>query len=244
LRVKLPSSKRVKELPLTIATTVLIAAGISHQIVDLRDSPMTLSVVCTRPRLLEEIPAFQPLWTSFKSCCGLLTPRQLSNPYSVGEFKRIFREIIVELGRDLPHREAATLARVTELLILLTRELRLGRSDATTKINADFEASLAYLEDHFTEPLQVDKLAEIAGMSYRAFTNRFKQRKGMTTSQYWNYLRIELTKRRLLETRDIFGSAIDAGFRDLSHFYKVFKRLVGETPNEFMSHSNGKLSEF
>ena len=57
----------------------------------------------------------------------------------------------------------------------------------------------------------------------------------MTTAQYWNYLRIELAKRRLLENHDIFGAALEAGFHDLSHFYKVFKRLVGETPHDFMT---------
>lgn len=68
------------ELPLSDATTVLISAGVSHQIVDLYDHPMTLSVVCIRNGLLEESPLYQPLWSSFKSCCGSLTPRRLSNP--------------------------------------------------------------------------------------------------------------------------------------------------------------------
>lgn len=242
LRLDLPNSDETQELPLAVGTTLLVAAGISHQIVDLHDSPMTLSVVCIRPKLFEEIPTFQAVWTSFKSRCGAPMGHQLSNPYSIGEFKRIFRGIVVELGRDLPHRDAAALARVAQLLILITRGLKIEPTHGSPKVDADFEASLAYLEDHFTEPLHVEKLAKIAGLSYRAFTNRFKQRKGMTTTQYWNYLRIELTKRRLIETQDILGSALDAGFHDLSYFYKVFRRLVGETPNEFMFHYSRKLA--
>lgn len=243
LRAQPSRSEPERELTLTVATTVYIAAGVAHQIVDLFDYPMTLSVVCVRPSLLEEIPTFQALWSSFRTCCELLKPRQLSNPYSIGEFKRMFRGLIVELGRDLPHRDAAALARVVQILTLLTRELRAGPKSLQSKNSADFEASLAYLDDHFTEPLHVDKLAEIAGLSYRAFTSRFRQRKGMTTAQYWNFLRIELAKRRLRENQDIFGSALDAGFHDLSHFYKVFKRLVGETPHDFMTRRNNIVAD-
>jgi AraC-like DNA-binding protein len=222
------------ELPLSDATTLLISAGVTHQIVDLRDYPITLSVICIRPGLLDDIPLFQPLWTSFKSFCGQQTAQQLSNPYSIGEFKRIFREIVIELGRDMPLRDAAALTKVCQLLILLVRELSASPHSKSKEDIVNFQASVAYLNDRFTEPLQVDTLADIAGLSYRAFTERFKRTKGMSTVKYWNHLRIELAKRRLLETGDIVGSSQDAGFGDLSHFYKLFKRLVGQTPNEYI----------
>lgn len=235
LKVRPARSELEQNLTLAVATAVHIPAGIPHQIVDLSANPMTLSVICLRPSHFEGIPTFEALWASFRSCCALLKPRRLSNPYSIGEFKRMFRGLVVELGRNLPHRDAAALSRVIQIITLLTRELRAGDVRIRSNTSADFDASLAYLDDHFTEPLQVETLARMAGLSYRAFTNRFRNRKGMTTAQYWNFLRIELAKRRLLETQDILGSATDAGFHDLSHFYKVFKRLVGETPLGFMS---------
>lgn len=243
LNVKPSPPGEQRQLPLTVGTTVLISSGIVHQIVDQSENPLTLSVVCLKPGLIEEkSPIFQSLWQAFKTSYQLPRFQQLSNSYCIGEFKRMFRELVVELGQDLPHRDAAALARVVQVLTLLTREVSSGRARARTKNNADFDASLAYLDDHFTEPLQVEELARIAGLSYRAFTSRFKQKKGMTTAQYWNHLRIELAKRRLLETRDIFGSALDAGFHDLSHFYKVFKRQVGETPMDFLSHPNARAA--
>lgn len=67
-------------------------------------------------------------------------------------------------------------------------------------------------------------------MSYRGFGMAFRRRVGMSVIEYVHRRRIELACQRLQLTRHIAGSARDAGFNDVSHFYPDFRRHLGYTP--------------
>ena len=38
----------------------------------------------------------------------------------------------------------------------------------------------------------------------------------------------------MLETEDVLFAAFEAGFGDLTHFYRVFKKTAGCTPKQFI----------
>jgi AraC-like DNA-binding protein len=95
-------------------------------------------------------------------------------------------------------------------------------------------AAMAYLQDHFTQPICIEELADLSRMSYRAFTSHFRRYTGSTVVEYLHQKRIAFAKQRLLATGDILASAYDAGFADLAHFYRIFKRMTGQTPRQYM----------
>ena len=124
-------------------------------------------------------------------------------------------------------------AHALHLTVLLRRAAERSRPSQQGD-GVGFAASLAALDDRLLEPLRIRDLAELAGMSYRSYTEHFRRHKGVTVTQYVTQRRIEFAKRRMLETRSILGSALEAGFRDASHFYRVFKRTTGQTPQAFL----------
>jgi AraC-like DNA-binding protein len=158
----------------------------------------------------------------------------IPNAYWKDEYRRVFRSIILELGHSRIGREAAVLALAVQLVILIRRSADNHVEHRAPRLSAAFISTVAELDDRFADGLQIRDLADKAGMCYRSYTDNFRRYKGMTVTQYLTHRRIEFSKRRMVETRDILGSALEAGFGDLSHFYRVFKRLVGRTPQDFI----------
>lgn len=83
------------------------------------------------------------------------------------------------------------------------------------------------------EPLRVSDLAEAACMSepsfYRAFRNEF----GITPVAYLTRLRVDRAQRLLANpARSVTDVAAAVGFNSVSHFIRVYREHVGETPKQ------------
>lgn len=80
-----------------------------------------------------------------------------------------------------------------------------------------------YIIGHFSEPLTVEKVASVSGMSTSNFCKFFKKATGKTFSDYVNEIRIQEACMLLRETeRKISTVASDCGFETLSYFNRVF----------------------
>ncbi len=220
---------------------VRVPAELQHRFVDRPGTPMTLSVLCVEASALTSPASVHRTWRELQAIMPFRRRLHVPNAYFHGEYRRLFRSIVFELGTNRTGREAAVFALATQLIILVRRTAE-GQVDdrAVSHLTAAFLSSVAELEERFAEPLQISDLADNAGMSYRSYTHNFRSYKGMTVRQYITHLRIEFAKRRIVETGDILGSALESGFGDLGHFYRVFKRHVGCTPQEFIrDQTNG-----
>ena len=222
------------EEPLRPATLVHLPPGVPHQFSDNPKRPMVLNALCFSSEALIGLRCVRETWRQLQELLPPASPRPVAYENDRLELQRLFRKIVFEMGQELAGRPASVVALSTMMLVLvvrcLSRDIDL-KSSATPK---RFATSLAVIDDRFTEDLRVDDLAKVAGMSYRAYTERFRKHTGMTAMQYVTQRRLEFAKRRMLETEDILGSSLEAGFRDLSHFYRVFKRHSGETPQGFI----------
>ena len=87
---------------------------------------------------------------------------------------------------------------------------------------------------------QLQKLTESLTASGVGVTlKQFREATGQTVVNYIARLRIQFAAQCLLATGDILDSALEAGFADLTHFYRVFKRQIGTTPKEFLVNARG-----
>ncbi len=213
---------------------VRVPADLLHRFVDRPGAPMTLSVLCVEASALTSPVSVQQTWRELLAIMPFRRRLHVANAYFHGEYRRLFRSIVLELGTNRTGREAAVFALATQLIILVRRTAEGPVDDRAFGLSAAFVSSVAELEARFAEPLQIGDLADNAGMSYRTYTHSFRRYKGMTVRQYLTHLRIEFAKRRMVESGDILGSALESGFGDLGHFYRVFKRQVGCTPQEFI----------
>lgn len=91
-----------------------------------------------------------------------------------------------------------------------------------------------WLDEHYTESLELQDVAKQIGMSKRSFIRRFQKATGELPSRYLQRLRVEAAKHRLGNTEDSIKTiGMSVGYRDISSFSKVFKSLTDVTPREF-----------
>src|SRR3546814_4805653 len=91
---------------------------------------------------------------------------------------------------------------------------------------------LEWAREHLSEPLSVDVLAEVAHMSRRTFTRRFREATGTTVTQWLNAQRVARAQ-QLLETTDMPIEAVagEAGFGTPLGMRQQFGAQLGNTPS-------------
>lgn len=224
-----------ERLPVRENQLVYVPAHVAQRPVDDPDDPLTVVILCFYESVFGESTAAVEGFRLFDSNFPALTPFKVGDNYTRLEVRRRLRAIFVEQMRQREGSDAVILAQLIELLVFLTRTYAehavLSPNDPGA---AAFAGSLRYLDESFDRPVKIEELAELANMSYRSYTEQFKRRTGQTVTQYLAERRVEYAKRVMLETDDILFASAEAGFGDLTHFYRVFKKLTGLTPKQFI----------
>ena len=95
-----------------------------------------------------------------------------------------------------------------------------------------------YIRVHLCEPITLDDLAQVVGLTTRHLNRAFRASFSETPMQYIVVLRAERAARMLTETRvPITQVALDCGFNHPQHFAASFSRAVGCSPSEFRRQS-------
>lgn len=96
------------------------------------------------------------------------------------------------------------------------------------------EALREYIDEAFGEPLTLAALADRYGMTRTHLCRTFKRYTGVTVFDYILQRRVERAMLLLVSTDGkVISVAYSCGFRDLSYFNRVFKRLAGVTPTAY-----------
>ena len=91
-----------------------------------------------------------------------------------------------------------------------------------------------YINTHYKEPIRLEELAELVGMTPVALSRFFKVRSGKTISDYLIDIRLGFAARLLADTTNSISEiCYDCGFNNLSNFNRIFKKKKGCTPKEF-----------
>ena len=91
-----------------------------------------------------------------------------------------------------------------------------------------------YADRHHTEPLDLDTLAAVAGLSRFHFQRLFTATYGMSPAVYLSRRRLERAQDLLRSTNLTVTEVCHAvGFASLGSFSARFRELVGETPSDF-----------
>jgi AraC family transcriptional regulator len=134
---------------------------------------------------------------------------------------RLFGEsIAVALSAHIAKRYSAT-----EIML---EEFRGGLSPSRLK------RVLEYIDANLADNLELDQLAEVAGLNLYHFARGFKQSTGSSPHQHVLRRRIERAKEFLRDSRlSVLEASARTGFVDQSHFSKVFRRIVGLAPSKY-----------
>lgn len=94
---------------------------------------------------------------------------------------------------------------------------------------------LGYMEEHLSESLSLDKVADVFCMSKTAFCNFFKRKAGKTFIFALNEMRINRSCMMLTGNPEmsIAQIAYSVGYSSPAHFSRIFKHFRGTSPNNY-----------
>jgi two-component system response regulator YesN len=96
------------------------------------------------------------------------------------------------------------------------------------------EQALAYIQDHFYEPISAEGLSELFCITVRKLQTGIRRRTGKGLHEYHTQVRIEQAMKLLTEGElPIKRVSAEVGFKTASHFGQVFKDATGKTPGQF-----------
>lgn len=119
------------------------------------------------------------------------------------------------------------------LVVILSRLYHF--SDTTDKNDMmNIAKTISYIENHYTDDLRVDMLAELSNYSKRHFIRIFNETYHATPLDYVILLRIRHACSLLKETSiSMSDIAIQSGFSDSNYFSRIFKNRMGCTPTQY-----------
>ncbi|MCI0351101.1 MAG: helix-turn-helix domain-containing protein [Acidobacteriales bacterium] len=92
----------------------------------------------------------------------------------------------------------------------------------------------AFIQEHHTEDISLEQVAKSVHMSTFYFCKMFHKSTGVNFTEYVSRVRIEKARNLLLNPNlRISEIAYEVGFQSLTHFNRVFKKLLGQSPTEF-----------
>ena len=209
-------SDRSQDVPLSADQGWLLPAG-SEGLCQY-DQPLELVTVSLSSQILVEVGLNDPaaIAPQIGELDPLLTQMAL-NAQAAGAGGTLYRETM--------HRAlAAHLAQIVAP----------PPSEVAAMDDSRLARTVAFIQDHLSQDLTLDGMAEQAGMSPFHFSKAFKAATGQSPLQYVISARIDLAK-VLLKTTDLAVAEIAyrTGYGDLSRFGQHFKKRVGATPKAF-----------
>jgi AraC family transcriptional regulator len=94
--------------------------------------------------------------------------------------------------------------------------------------------AVAYIEEHLAEPISLEALARLVGLSACYFCRAFRQSLGMPPQRYQLSQRIERAKTLLAKhSASVTDVSLIVGYNDTSAFCTAFRRVTGLTPSAY-----------
>ncbi len=116
-------------------------------------------------------------------------------------------------------------------LSMLSNQLVMQRQTAEPPV---ITRAKEFIEQNHTEDLTLGEVAKAVHSSTFYFCKMFKKATGINFTDYLSRIRVEKAKNLLLNRNlRISEIAYEVGFQSLTHFNRVFKRLLGQSPSEY-----------
>ncbi len=138
-------------------------------------------------------------------------------------------------GKVVPARQHESVVKLLEIfaqhLSMLGNQVFFQQENAEPPV---IKRAKEYILEHQTEELSLGQVARAVNTSTFYFCKIFKKFTGINFTDYLSRARIEKAKNLLLNPNlRISEIAFEVGFQSLTHFNRVFKRILGQSPTEY-----------
>lgn len=119
---------------------------------------------------------------------------------------------------------------IIELLYNLNKHIT--KTTDTNHSQKDIKSIIEYINNHLTEELSLDSIANHCFVTKQYLCKIFKANTGFTIKQYISYKRIVLVRELYSSGMSISEACSRAGFNDYSNFYRTFTKIMHEPPKK------------
>jgi AraC-like DNA-binding protein len=169
--------------------------------------------------------------TTQKGHTNLLRPEGVSRQY----LQFLLEQLMAERNKEDPYREVSALAYLVQVLIQLNRLALQNRKTEQVSVQETAVYNiLVYINNHFSEDLNLDFLANKFFVSKYHLSREFQRLVGTSVHRYIVQKRLVMAKQMLsqgLSSSDVYQRC---GFGDYSNFYRAFKNEYQISPKEFV----------
>jgi AraC-like DNA-binding protein/mannose-6-phosphate isomerase-like protein (cupin superfamily) len=146
-----------------------------------------------------------------------------------------FERLLHEFDNPAPGSTVMASAILTTLLVELTRRCAIDDGPAVAPgplSSGAVRRAMLYIDRHFREPLTLAEAAGQAHLSPNYFSERFRECTGSSFQTYLQDRRLRFARSLLVSTSlGVTEVCHAAGFHDLSHFGRSYRRRYGEAPS-------------
>jgi len=108
----------------------------------------------------------------------------------------------------------------------------------------NLESTLKFLHGNIHRKLSLDEMAEHAGLSVSHFSFLFKQKTGYSPTNYFINVKLQRACAMLsLEDKTINEIAYEIGYEDPYYFSRIFKKVIGASPQNYRTSLGGDNNE-
>ena len=164
------------------------------------------------------------------------------DPAAQTEAQRLFRYCLDALyeGYGLPNLIYAAQSVQHILSLLLYRNQALPMEQRKRHRRSSLDSIIEFMQINMCEPLRLEDFAKEAGMSVSHFSELFRVQTGQSPMAYFIDIRIRHACRLLdLSDQPVKSVAVECGYRDPYYFSRVFKKVMGSSPEKYRAIKKG-----
>lgn len=173
-----------------------------------------------------------------------ISPEEFPNIHN--DCVKLMKQIYDEYFGNAPLKNIAIVEKFLHMLVMVGRGYTASpdrfagiKPTKQQEYTEKFLSICNYLNQHCTEDLSLEVVADMAGFSKYHFSRLFKEFAGMSFYKYLNTRRIAYSEKLLLDPElNVTEVAIRSGFNSISAFMRMFKIVRNCTPTQFRNLNN------